>query len=114
MSRYMPYQPMGQKPLVPESRMEEILAKHSPKAVQSPKEKSSALRQLDGELWLAKRFTELRKADLFDGTTDTALRCQRVRAAIKQHGLEVVIVGSKKGKPMTWRDAFEALYGEPL
>lgn len=69
---------------------------------------------LDNEFWLRERMLDHRGPDVFDGATDPNMRKQRFRAAIKQCGLEVVVIGSKKGKPVNWRQAFESLYGEPL
>lgn len=66
------------------------------------------------EIWLAKRMSDHRGPDVFDGTTDSATRKQRFRGAIKSCGLETVIIGSKQGRPVNWREAFESLYGEPL
>lgn len=85
-------------------------------AGQSRNEKGAdpALHKMDGELWLAQRFRDHAHVEVFDGVTDPQVRMQRCREAIKQHGLEVVIVGSKKGKPVNWRQAFESLYGEAL
>lgn len=70
--------------------------------------------ELDSELWLRERMLIHRGPDVFDGTTDTQTRRQRMREAIKQCGLECVIIGAKKGKPVSWRQAFETLYGEKL
>lgn len=70
--------------------------------------------QLHDEAWLAKRMLDHRGPDVFDGTTDTNTRKQRFREAIKHCGLECVVIGAKDRKPVNWRAAFEALYGEPL
>jgi len=66
------------------------------------------------EAWLAKRMLDHRGPDVFDGITDPDIRKERFRAAIKQCGLECVVIGAKNKKPVNWRDAFESLYGESL
>lgn len=55
-----------------------------------------------------------RGPDVFDGTTDTNTRKQRMRDAIVTCGLAYVVIGAKDKKPVNWRMAFESLYGEPL
>lgn len=70
--------------------------------------------QMDGELWLSRRLI-LHGVDLHAGTTDTNLRKDRAREAIKSHGLECVICGrGPDSKPNTYAQAFERLYGEKL
>lgn len=66
------------------------------------------------EAWLAKRMLDHRGPDVFDGTTDTNTRKQRMREAINSCGLACVVIGAKDGKPVNWRVAFESLYGESL
>ncbi|MFO7278737.1 MAG: hypothetical protein DIU56_017055 [Pseudomonadota bacterium] len=69
---------------------------------------------LDRELWLARRLRQ-HGARITDGVTDRDTRRERMRAAILEHGLETVVLGrGQSGKPMTYAQAFEALYGEPL
>lgn len=65
------------------------------------------------ELWFAQRLTDHR-AGIFDGLTDRDTRRERFRAAILDHGLTEVIVGRQDGKPATYAQAFEQLFGEPL
>lgn len=74
----------------------------------------SLLSQQQNEAWLAKRLVEHRGPDIFEGLTDTDSRREAMRAAIKSNGLELVIVGSKGGKPVCWKAAFERCYGEKL
>jgi hypothetical protein len=69
---------------------------------------------LDNELWLRERMLDHRGPDVFDGTSDPNARKSRFREAIKTNGLECIVIGAKKGKPVNWREAFESLYGEPL
>lgn len=69
---------------------------------------------LHDEGWLAQRMLDHRGPDVFDGTTDANIRKQRFRDAINSCGLACVVIGSKNGKPVNWRTAFESLYGEPL
>lgn len=71
------------------------------------------------EAWLANRLG--RKGvllDLFAGTTNEAERKRRLRAAINSRELAEVIAAidrsSGKAKPVTYGQAFERLYGEPL
>lgn len=66
------------------------------------------------EAWMAKRMLDHRGPDVFDGIIDMPTRMQRFREAIKQGGLEHVVIGAKDKKPVNWRAAFESLYGEPL
>ena len=70
--------------------------------------------KLDSEMWLVRRLAE-HGAKIFDGVTDSAERLKRMRAAIREHGLESVIVGrGKDGKPATYSEAFQRLYGQKL
>jgi hypothetical protein len=69
---------------------------------------------LHDEAWLAKRMLDHRGPDVFDGTTDPTIRKQRMREAINSCGLACVVIGAKEGKPVNWRAAFKALYGEEL
>jgi hypothetical protein len=69
---------------------------------------------LHDEAWLAKRMLDHRGPDVFDGTTDSTVRKTRLREAIVQGGLSCVVIGAKNGKPVSWRQAFEALYNEKL
>jgi len=71
-------------------------------------------RSLEGEIWLAKRFQQQCGQDIFDGITDSTERRIRLRAGIKEQGLEYMIVGAKEGKPINWREAFQRLYHEAL
>lgn len=69
---------------------------------------------LDHELYLAKRLGD-HGAGVFTGLTDPAIRRERIRAAILEHGLELVILGrGKDKKPESYAQVFERLYGEPL
>ncbi len=74
----------------------------------------NAFTRLHDELWISRRLREHGGGDLFEGDTNTAQRKERLRTAIQEVGLACVIVGSKQGKPVTWQQAFESLYGEPL
>jgi len=69
---------------------------------------------LSDEIWLAQRLRDHRGPNIFAGDTNSDVRKQRLREAIKSCGLETVVIGSKKGKPINWRDAFQSLYGEAL
>jgi len=74
----------------------------------------SLMSELQSEAWLAKRLREQRGPDVFEGLTDPYVRREAIRKAIKDMGLELVIVGAKNGKPVTWTQAFEKLYQEKL
>lgn len=69
---------------------------------------------LNDEAWLARRMREHGGGDVFQGTTDTAVRKERMRQAIKNGQLAAVIISGAGKKPVTWSAAFERLYGEPL
>lgn len=68
---------------------------------------------LDKEWWLAKRLRE-HGARIFDGVTTPEVRKQRVREAIALVGSSVVVGRGKDRKPVTYQQAFEKLYDEPL
>jgi excinuclease UvrABC helicase subunit UvrB len=71
---------------------------------------------LDLELQILRRLSDHRRAlPMFDGATDQAERCKRMRAAILEQGCDVVIFGvTPAGKPETYAAVFERLYHEPL
>jgi len=70
--------------------------------------------QSDAETWFAKRLTE-HGVTILSGAPDRATRMERFRGAILGCYLEAVIVGGKAaGKPETYQQIFERLYGEPL
>jgi hypothetical protein len=71
------------------------------------------LQRLAHEQWLAQRLGE-HGAGVFTGLTDRDTRRERFRAAILEHGLEAVVVGRHEGKPQTYAQAFERLFGEAL
>jgi len=75
---------------------------------------AAGVSDLANEMWLRQRMLDHRGPDVFDGTSDTPTRRQRFRDAIKSCGLECVVIGAKQGKPVSWKQAFESLYGEPL
>ncbi|HEX5461914.1 MAG TPA: hypothetical protein VFX20_18260 [Steroidobacteraceae bacterium] len=88
--------------------------------------KLEGVRLLDAEAWLRQRLIDhgvlervpdlkhgVREVDL--GVTTTAMRAERMRQLILRHGLEVVIAGgTRKGKPETYAELFERVYGEPV
>lgn len=81
---------------------------------------------LDAEAWLRQRLIDHgalervpdlkhQMREVTQGITTTAMRAERMRQVIVQHGLGVVIAGgSRKGKPETYAELFERIYGEPL
>lgn len=84
--------------------------------VSSPPNARGQLDVLAAEQWLAKRLTRHGVlVDPFTGVTDTAIRKQRIRDAIAKFDVAQVICGrNQAGKPMTYAQAFEKLYGEKL
>lgn len=73
----------------------------------------SKLEQLKREMWLARRLRQY--AHVFDGETNIADRRERVRRAILSAGYRAKLIGRRKnGKSLTYADAFEAIYREPL
>lgn len=75
------------------------------------------LEQLKRELWLERRLHE-HGVRVMDGVTDDAERKRRARQAIFDHGLATTICGRRagdpRGKPVTYSQAFELVFGEPL
>lgn len=76
-------------------------------------DQSGLFSELDGEMWLAKRLGTHGVA-VFGGVTDRPQRIERIRKAICENHLEEVICGRRDGKPSTYTQAFERLYGEHL
>lgn len=80
----------------------------------STQQSSMAFKELDAEIWFAKRLVQL-LTPMFVGTTERAIRKERFRNAIISAGLEKVILGKRAdGKCETCAEGFERLYGEPL
>lgn len=69
---------------------------------------------LHDELWLCNRLKDHGGKHVHDGDTSYEIRRERVRAIITGNGWGEPIVGSKAGKPVTYREAFARVYGEPL
>lgn len=63
------------------------------------------------ERWLAEKVGI---TDLFSGVTSADSRGARIRVAILERGLADQRAGQRHGKPMTYREAFQAIYGESL
>lgn len=69
---------------------------------------------LAAEAWLIHRLGDHGR-HVEDGVTDVTVRRERIRAAILEGTLDTVVVGrAASGKPETYAEAFERLYGEPL
>ncbi len=71
------------------------------------------------ELWLAKRLAQhsalTDPEGIFASVSDPATRKERIRAAIHAKGISGVISArGRSGKPVTYAEAFERLYGESL
>jgi hypothetical protein len=73
----------------------------------------SEFKQLDNELWFAKKIVE-KLTPIFISATDPQIRKERTRRAIIAGELDLVICGSVDGKSQNFSQAFERLYGEPL
>lgn len=81
---------------------------------------------MDAEAWLRQRLTDHgalenvpglkhQVRDVTMGVTTIAMRAERLRQVIVRHGLSAVVAGgSRKGKPETYAELFERIYGEPL
>lgn len=72
---------------------------------------------LEQESWLVQRLAQHGAAVICVGPFASAgdsVRLDSVRCAILDHGLTEVIVGRSDGKPQTYAQAFERVYGEPL
>lgn len=71
-------------------------------------------KQLSDELWFVGRLRD-HLAQIFTGDTDPDTRRERIRRAIVNAEIQTVILGKNAaGKPETYADAFQRLYGEPL
>lgn len=68
---------------------------------------------LDRDAWLAKRLGE-HGAGIFTGLTDPDIRRERFRTVILERGIAMVIVGKHDGRPESYAQLFERIYGEPL
>lgn len=75
---------------------------------------SAHRRELVTETYLARRLAQLGSPVDLSGVTSSAIRRARFRQAIVAGGLAHVIAGTADGKPKTFAQAFERLYGVPL
>lgn len=73
----------------------------------------SAPLNFEGEAWLARRL-EQHGANVFEGDTTQQTRCERFRQIILSNGFSSVTVGRRAGKPESYQQYFERLYGVPL
>lgn len=69
---------------------------------------------MDHELWLSRRLLAHGVAAVMPTVATPESRRDRMRRAIRDAGLEQVIAGRRAGKPKTYAEVFELLYGEPL
>lgn len=69
--------------------------------------------KLSDELWMANKLKEC-GVDIFDGDTIPAQRLQRVRQTILANGMAEQKCGSRNKVPVSFSEAFQTLYGEPL
>jgi len=65
------------------------------------------------EIWMAGKLKQ-HGASIFDGLSTIEQRRERVRQLILANQLAGEKCGTREGKPVTFREAFEALYSEPL
>ena len=80
----------------------------------STRQNSIEFKDLDAEIWFAKRLLQI-LTPMFVGTTDRQILKDRFRTAIIAGGLEKVILGKRAdGKCETFSEGFERLYGEAL
>lgn len=105
MGREIPYAPMDPPRRVSFRRMQEILAKHTHRILE--------LQKQGREEWFASRLNGHGK-EVFEGDTTTEIRASRFRAIIKNCSLSDATCGKRKGTPITYRQIFEEIYGEPL
>lgn len=77
---------------------------------------ASQFAPLDRDLWLARRLGRngVLVEDLFNGVTDPDERKRRLRAAILERQVADIRCGRDRGSALTYRQAFERIYGEPL
>lgn len=68
----------------------------------------------DADVWFANRFGRRGFAEVFAGVTTPEERRDRIRALIVREGLGPVIAGSSQGRPVTYSEAFERAFKEPL
>lgn len=67
----------------------------------------------DREYWLANRL-KVHGVAIFNGDTAPEKRKEIARKAIQQIGSALVVGRGKDGRPKTYADVFEDIYGEPL
>lgn len=68
----------------------------------------------DADVWFANRFGRRGFAEVFAGVTTPEERRDRIRALIVRERRGAEIVGNRKGRPVTYAEAFEKFYGMPL
>jgi len=69
---------------------------------------------LSREMFMASRL-KLHGYDVFQGSCDTASRKACFRRVLTEAGIELAIIGKySTGKCLTYAQAFERTYGEPL
>jgi hypothetical protein len=71
------------------------------------------LAQVNAESWLGQRLLE-HGCDVYRYGPETDSYRERLRQTILDNGMGAVIVGRHDGKPETYAQTFERLYGEPL
>lgn len=73
----------------------------------------STFEGFDNEQWLANRL-RVHGARIFDGDTNVEGRKERFRQTIELVGPPVICGRDRDGKNVTYAQAFEKLFGEPL
>lgn len=70
--------------------------------------------ELNHEFWLAGRLKQHGADPQIEGDIGLSIRRDRIRMAILDHWLGPVVAGNRDGKPETYAQVFERLYGQPL
>lgn len=87
-----------------------------------PRRDDPQMRLIEGEMWLARRLSRFGVlCGTFEGITDSNMRKARLRSEISTRGIADIICEIAGDRPpgtprskLTYRAAFERLYGEPL
>lgn len=76
--------------------------------------KHPTLTMFQNEQWLIRRLFDITKERADSGDTTPEQRKDRVREIILKHNVSMLIVGRGANKPVTFEEAFERLYREPM
>lgn len=75
--------------------------------------KLTGAQEIAVQSWVQRRLVAQITA-IFEGLTDPQLRWERIRQVISANGFGPVILGRHDGKPETYAQFFERVFGEPL